>query len=651
MNHNEPAPLDREERLDSILADYIDEVETGVSSDRRSWLVRYPEFYDELTDFFADRDEVERIAVPLRDVSCAGERVLALDWLDPPGHPEHLGSLAGYEVIDWLGQGGMGVVFKGFDSALNRFVAIKVLAPQWAPDPDARRRFTREARAAAAISHPHVIAIHAVGVWKARPYLVMEYVPGVSLQQRLDAGAPFDLREVLRIGMQVASGLAGAHDQGLVHRDIKPANIMLENDLERVKITDFGLAKAVDDTLLTRLGTLTGTPRFMAPEQARGERVDRRADLFSLGGVLYALCTGKPAFDGDSTPAVIRQVCECQPTPIRELNPAVSAWLAEIIERLLAKDPADRFQSASELADLLARHLAVVQDPTLPPVAHPWVVRPSWPRRAVVEARRRGWPMRTLFTLLVISLLVLPASLRRLARPTAALPPREIAATAPPGWQVFDHDFRGGRFDYTKFRFFIPERSAEAFNPCVEGMRLRVPEGFRKPVGVGTSFGIRGDFEITATFEALPCDPPEAGYGLGPELLIMPFGDGRTHASMARYRRVNDSIYAMCHFYVVDNIRRRHGEYPQTHSTSGRFRLVRSDTVLRYLVADGESDEFRELFRTEFGTQDLEYVRLASHPGGSRLSVEVLWKRLTIKAQALIDTGGNGNGLTIRDEK
>jgi serine/threonine protein kinase len=184
----------------------------------------------------------------------------------------------------------MGIVFKGFDPALNRYVAIKVLAPQWAPDADARRRFTREARAAAAISHPHVVAIHAVGEWKARPYLVMEYVPGASLQQWIDEGRRPGVAEILRIGMQVASGLAEAHAQGLVHRDIKPSNIMLESDLERVRITDFGLARAVDDTFLTQHGTLAGTPRYMAPEQARGERLDRRAVLVSLGGVLYVVC-------------------------------------------------------------------------------------------------------------------------------------------------------------------------------------------------------------------------------------------------------------------------------------------------------------------------------------------------------------------------
>jgi serine/threonine protein kinase len=635
MKLHERDPLDREERLDQIVASYIEELESGVSGDRHAWLVRYPEFYDELIDFFSDRDEVERLATPLRDVASAGERVLALDWLDPPRHPEHLGSLAGYEVVDWLGQGGMGMVFKAFDTGLNRFVAIKVLAPQWAPDSDARRRFTREARAAATISHPHVIAIHAVGVWKARPFIVMEYVPGISLQQRLEAGAPFDLREILQIGMQIAAGLAEAHEQGLVHRDIKPGNIVLENDLARVKITDFGLAKAVDDTLLTRIGTVTGTPRFMAPEQARGERVDRRADLFSLGGVLYALCTGRPAFDGDTTPAVIRQVCDDQPIPVRELNPALPAWLGEIVERSLAKDPDDRFQSAADLADLLARHLAAVQDPTLPPVEHPWVRRPSWRRRLARASRGQRRVMWTLAAFVVAALVVRLIALRAPA-PTSA-PSLESRASTSRTWQTFDQDFRGGHFNNQRFQRIAPLDLSNAISPEATGLRLRVPAGFGRPIGVATRFGVRGDFEITATFELVPGRPPESGFGMGAELLVKPVGGWQTLASMGRYRRAQDSIYAMSHFVRTGEQSHHEGAFPATRATSATFRLVRVGTLLRYEVADGDSHAYRELFRAEFGSQDVDLIRLAATPGGSPEAVEVLWNRISVKAEKILD--------------
>ena len=258
----------------------------------------------------------------------------------------------------------MGVVLKSFDSALNRFVAIKVLAPQWSTSVSARRRFAREARATAAVSHEHVVAIYGVDEVRGLPYLVMEYVHGHSLQQRLDRTGALGVAEILRIGMQVASGLAAAHAQGLIHRDIKPANILLEHGIERVKITDFGLARAIDDASLTQTGAITGTPQYMAPEQARGGALDHRADLFSLGSVLYALCTGRPPFRAANSLAVLNRVCECTPRPIREINPDIPDWLAEIVEWLHAKDPEERCPSAVRLSRLLARHLADLQRPS-----------------------------------------------------------------------------------------------------------------------------------------------------------------------------------------------------------------------------------------------------------------------------------------------
>jgi serine/threonine-protein kinase len=178
--------------------------------------------------------------------------------------------------------------------------------------------------------------------------------------------------EVLRIGMQVAAGLAAAHAQGLVHRDIKPANILLDDGTDRVTITDFGLARAVDDASLTHSGVIAGTPPYMSPEQAAGQAVDHRSDLFSLGSVLYAMCTGRPPFRADTTLAVLRRVEECRPRPIREVNPEVPAWLAGVVGKLHAKDPADRFQSAAEVAAMLERCVAHLQQPAghpLPPAA------------------------------------------------------------------------------------------------------------------------------------------------------------------------------------------------------------------------------------------------------------------------------------------
>lgn len=289
---------------------------------------------------------------------------LPLDFLSPPDQPEHLGKIDHYEVLDVVGRGAFGTVLRAFDQRLHRVVAIKVMSPQLASSATARKRFIREGRNAAGVCHEHVITIHHVSEESSPlPYLVMQFVQGVSLQERLDRKGPPALNEILRIGMQAAAGLAAAHAQGLVHRDIKPSNILLENGVERVKITDFGLARAVDDASLTQTGVIAGTPQYMAPEQARGDVVDHRADLFSLGSVLYALCAGRPPFRASTTMAVLKRVCEETPRPLREINPEVPGWLTAIISKLHAKNPADRFQSAQEVADLLGRYLAHVQQP------------------------------------------------------------------------------------------------------------------------------------------------------------------------------------------------------------------------------------------------------------------------------------------------
>jgi formylglycine-generating enzyme required for sulfatase activity/serine/threonine protein kinase len=281
-----------------------------------------------------------------------------LDFLQPPTRPGALGRLGHYEVLEVLGSGGFGIVLKAFDEMLHRVVAIKVMAPRLASTSPARKRFLREARAAAAIRHESVVDIHAVAE-EPIPYLVMEYIAGETLQQKLDRIGPLEVPEVLRIGQQVAKGLAAAHALGLLHRDIKPGNIMLEDGVEqRVKITDFGLARAADDASLTQSGYVAGTPMYMAPEQALGHAIDHRADLFSLGSVLYVMCSGRPPFRAANTLAVLRRVAEDTPRPIQEIIPEVPAWLCAVVARLHSKNPADRFSSAKEMADLLARYEA-----------------------------------------------------------------------------------------------------------------------------------------------------------------------------------------------------------------------------------------------------------------------------------------------------
>lgn len=285
------------------------------------------------------------------------------EFLEPSDNDEHLGRLGAYELVEVIGRGGMGVVLRGLDEKLNRTVAVKMLAPEWAANANARRRFFREAQAAAAVSHDHVVTIHAVDDSARLPYLVMEFVQGESLEECVRRTGSLDVEATLRMGRQMALGLAAAHEVGLVHRDMKPANILLENGIQKVRITDFGLARAVDDVGMTQTGTVTGTPLYMSPEQASGEPVDHRSDLFSLGSILYTMCTGRPAFRAKTTLAVLKRVCEDTPRPIREVNPDCPQWLAEIIDRLMTRHPEDRLQSASDVAELLGGHLAHLQDP------------------------------------------------------------------------------------------------------------------------------------------------------------------------------------------------------------------------------------------------------------------------------------------------
>ena len=313
-------------------------------------------------------DDVRRFAVPgpelISPPAETDDDPEPVDFLEQDETPGGIGRFGRYQVQEIVGRGGMGIVLKAFDPGLHRIVAIKVLNPRLATSAAARRRFLREARAAASVAHEHVVTIHAVDETKGLPYLVMQYVAGRSLQQRIDRDGPLDLEAILRIGMQTAAGLAAAHAQGLVHRDVKPANILLENGVERVKITDFGLARAVDDASLTQSGVVAGTPQYMAPEQARAEAVDHRSDLFSLGSVLYAMCTGRSPFRADSTLAVLKRVSEDTPRPIREVNALIPDWLGEIVARLHAKAPADRFPSALEVAEQLGAELARLQQPT-----------------------------------------------------------------------------------------------------------------------------------------------------------------------------------------------------------------------------------------------------------------------------------------------
>lgn len=274
-----------------------------------------------------------------------------------PAGAQNFPSIAGYSVIQQVGEGGMGAVYLAEDAKLGRQVAIKTMKPELATSQTNRDRFVREARAAAAVEHENIVPIWGIGeASDGTPFIAMPFLQGEMLDDRLKRQpvAPLDL--ILKVAREVADGLAAAHAKGLIHRDIKPGNIWLEGEpaqqLRRCKILDFGLVRSVaaSDAQITTSGAVLGTPAYMAPEQARGETVDHRADLFSLGVMLYRMATGKLPFNGPSAMAVLIALTTETPTPVRTLNPNLLPALAELIEQLMCKDAARRPTSASEVS-------------------------------------------------------------------------------------------------------------------------------------------------------------------------------------------------------------------------------------------------------------------------------------------------------------
>lgn len=303
-----------------------------------------------------------RDSIPVNPMEGESSSYVDKVLLEPPTHPEMLGRIGRYEIERRIGSGGMGVVFKAIDTELNRPVAVKVLVPHLARNGAARQRFSRESRAAAAVVHEHVVAIHNVDSNAELPYLVMQYVSGESLQSRVEREGPLSVERILRIGIQAASGLSAAHQQGIIHRDIKPANILLEDGVDRLLITDFGLARTVDDASLTHTGVIAGTPNYMSPEQANGEVVDHRSDLFSLGSVLYFVAAGHPPFRAERAMGVLHRICHERHRPLWQVNAAIPDELCMVIDRLLEKRPAKRLTNAAAVEESLTRILLQLQN-------------------------------------------------------------------------------------------------------------------------------------------------------------------------------------------------------------------------------------------------------------------------------------------------
>ncbi len=288
------------------------------------------------------------------------ESAIVLELFGPPQSSEELGRLGEYRVLSLLGHGGMGAVFLAHDPGLDRMVALKVMLPRFAALTEAKQRFLREGKIVANLKSDHIVQVFQVGEERGVPFLAMELLQGQSLEQKLRVEARPTVHEILRIGREAALGLCAAHEQGLVHRDIKPSNLWLEargqsSAAPRVKLLDFGLARREkDDVGLTQAGVLVGTPLFMAPEQAKGDKnLDARADLFSLGCVLYYLCTGSVPFQAETTMHVLASLAMDTPIAPDSLNKSIPTSLSNLVMDMLAKRPEHRPRSAREVVETL----------------------------------------------------------------------------------------------------------------------------------------------------------------------------------------------------------------------------------------------------------------------------------------------------------
>ncbi|AWM36709.1 Aliphatic amidase expression-regulating protein [Gemmata obscuriglobus] len=362
-----------------------------------------------------DPDSTEQTwpRVPSSDVT---ERIRSpYSFLGPPQAPDEIGRFADYRVLRLLGAGGMGLVFAAEDLGLRRPIALKVLKPELAADPESRERFLREGRAAAGITSDYTVTVLHVGESAGLPFLVMPLLVGETLQARIEGADALDLRTALVIARDTAAGLAAAHAQGLIHRDIKPANIWLERTdavecnretktcgetsdalgrppkcAVRAKLLDFGLArKPLHETSLTSTGFIVGTPNYMSPEQAGGHEVDARGDLFALGCVMYLMLTGELPFKGPSAMAVMMALANKHPEPVRQKNPAVPREVSDLVTRLLAKRPGERVQTATEVVcDLEAALAGMSASGPSVPMPRPVKVEPDTAVPGSSETRR-----------------------------------------------------------------------------------------------------------------------------------------------------------------------------------------------------------------------------------------------------------------------
>jgi eukaryotic-like serine/threonine-protein kinase len=471
-----PEPTVTGDPLDSVVADYLQQVEAGKSPDRQALLAMHPELADRLRAFFADVDRIGKRAsafrLPNADSTLSAGSTRATDL-------PRVRYIGDYELLKEIARGGMGVVYKARQVSLNRVVALKmILAGRLASETDVQR-FKREAEAAASLDHPNILPIYEVGEHEGHQYFSMKLVEGGSLATRLA-----DFRDWPRDASQLVSAVARAvhyaHQRGILHRDLKPSNILIDKD-GTPYVTDFGLAKKVDaGHSRTRTGAVLGTPAYMAPEQARGEKgLSVAADVYSIGAILYEGLTGRPPFRGDTVLDILRQVTDRDPDHPHSVNPDADRDLAVIALKCLEKDPARRYPGAAPLADDLDRWRNGEPIEARPATHRERVVK--WARRNPLGAALVGLGAFASVAILGLLIVALEQTSRAIRREADAVEQTRIAEQRL--WDATFEQARAERLSGNRWR---------ALELVAEAARSKVtPELEREAGQAVTAFGLR----------------------------------------------------------------------------------------------------------------------------------------------------------------
>ena len=590
-----------------------------------------------------------------------------VEFLEPSDQPEMLGRLGDYEIQEVIGRGGMGIVLKGVQRELGRFVAVKVMAPTLAASGAARQRFIREARAAAAIVHPNVMPIHSVSTTSRLPYLVMPFLACESLQQRIDRQGALEVDEILRIGLQVARGLAASHAMGLVHRDVKPANILLEKGVDRVMLTDFGLARAADDSSLTRTGTVTGTPQYMSPEQTAGEALDCRSDLFSLGSVLYAMCTGRSPFRAETALAVMRRISDTPVRPICEINPGIPIWLEQIVARLHEKSPDRRFQSATELLELLEQCLAHLQQPAtkpMPDMTHGFTPLNGTP---AITRRVRNAKSKWILTIIGCSMLILaigvalnwrPANPGPTSSPVPAVAMQEPASVAPQRVEQAQdpRPFRPDDLpDSLQWNFQGPQpdfllawggHAEHSITQLDHGLKVRRPPTTNgQEIGVAFEVAaiLSNDFEVTLDFQGFKSMTSATDWrvprvDISGQVFSAEDSDHQVHMLGINLRRETNGLMRIA---AIQGDKSAKGDFSYKTSSanvtrdSGRLRLVRQDETMFYQTAPPDMDSWKTIASFHVDRGIFNSIVVGLRADDLQGSGEVILTGLSIRGQSV----------------